>query len=440
MGRIYVLESEAVVYNINKDYRIVRLRGNKCTLFFKNYQNKLLATLDGCNDIFTKISTNDDNDLSSIEKGYILSFIRAKKYSITKEVADYLQVSIIKYMDGREEYLSEKMLKKRINNGIDFAKVYVGKLISSTLNIRDDSTNCSYDLSKAEITKLIVGSNCNINIDLRDNPYIESLQIKEQFSGCLNLSRSNIESIFIANNCHCNLSISNAKKCFNLQIADIYSGNTNITNCCMYAMSVGYYSYADIILTNNIIKKDVEIGDSFRGNLSALDQNTDNIKIGDDCKGSIKTNNTSQATGCKRIIIGDDFSGNINLNNDECIKTVEIGQKFCGNLEALYTDFLQKIRFGKYYSGNSDLSSSAIYSIYVDYGACGTITVNNCNNLEFIQTTVDNKLIIDTDRENSEVKINESIIHYTFKNGIFPNKTMPIYKKIYNNIYNRLIQ
>ena len=210
-GEKNVSENEAVVYNINKDYRIVRLIGNKCTLFFKNYQNKLLATLDGCNDVFTKISVSED-DLSTIEKGYILSFIRAKKYSITKDVADFLKVSIIKYMDGREEYLSEKMLKKRINNGIDFAKVYVGKLVSNTINIRDDTTNCTYDFSNSEITKLIIGNNCNVNIDLRDNPYIESLVIKEQFTGSVNLSRSNIESIFIANNCRCNLSISNAKK------------------------------------------------------------------------------------------------------------------------------------------------------------------------------------------------------------------------------------
>lgn len=435
-----MLEIETVVYNINKDYRIVRLNGNKCTLFFKNYQNKLLATLDGCNDVFTKISASDDYELSLIEKGYILSFIRAKKYSITKEVAEYLHISIIKYMDGREEYLSEKMLKKRINNGIDFAKVYVGKLVSSSLNIRDDSTNCSYDLSKAEISKLIVGNNCNVNIDLRDNPYIETLQIKEQFSGCVNLSRSNIESIFIANNCSCNLSINNAKKCFNLQIADIFSGNTNITNCCMYAMSLGYYSYADIVLSNNIIKKDIEIGESFRGSLHAVDQNTDNLKIGDDCKGCIKTNNTSQSTGYKKISIGDNFAGSIYLNNDECIKNIEIGQKFCGKLEAMYSGFLQKIKFGKYYSGNSDLSYSSVHDIYVDYGACGTITVNNCVNLEFIQTTVDNKLIIDSDKENSKVKINENIICYNFKNTLYCSKNLPFYKKMYNNIYNRFIQ
>ena len=107
-----VLDSDIVVHNINEDYRIVRIKGNKCTLFFKNQENKLLATLDGCNEIFTQISTNDDYELSAIEKGYLLSFIKTKKYSITKEVADFLQVSIIKYLNGREEYLSKKMLKK----------------------------------------------------------------------------------------------------------------------------------------------------------------------------------------------------------------------------------------------------------------------------------------------------------------------------------------
>ena len=208
----------------------------------------------------------------------------------------------------------------------------------------------------------------------------------------------------------------------------------------MYAISVGYYSYADIILTNNIIKKEIAIGDSFRGNLHALDQNTDIIKIGDDCKGNIKTNNTSQTTGCKKLVIGDNFSGKINLNNDECIKTAEIGKKFCGNFEALYAEFFKRLKIGKYYSGNTNLSSSGIESIFIEYGACGTLTVTNCNNLEFIQTTVDNKLIIDSDREKSKVNINENIIHYSFNSPLFSDKNLPLYKKIYKNIYNRLIQ
>ena len=431
-------ETEATVYNINKDYRIVRLKGNKCTLFFKNYKNKLLATLDGCNDVFTNISVSDE-ELSVLEKRYLLSFIKTKRYSITKDVADYLEVSIIKYSDGREEYLSEKMLKKKMAEGIDFAKVYVGKLVSNTLVIRDDSSNCSYDLTKSEISKVIVGSNCSVNIDLRDNLYIETLQIKEQFSGSVNLSRSNIESVFIANNCRCNLSISNAKKCFNLQIADVYSGNTNISNCCMYAVSLGYYSYADIVFTNNIIKKDIVIGDSFRGNLFVSDQNVDVIKIGNDCKGNVKNIGSSQYTGCKKVVIGDDFGGNLNFSNDECIKTVELGQKFCGKTEGCYARSLQKMKIGKYYSGNIDLTSSSIEKIYVDYGACGTLTVCNCPNLETIQTNKDNKLIIDSDRHKKGIKINENMVCYAFQMSSDCYPDMPFYKRVYKTIYNRLL-
>ncbi len=435
-----MLESDVVVYNINKDYRIVGLKGNKCSLFFKNHRNKLLATLDGCNEIFTKISTADDYELNSIEKEYLLSFIRTKKYSITKDVADFLHVSIIKYLDGREEYVSEKNLKKRIHNGIDFAKVYVGKLISGSIIIKDDSVNCSYDFSSAEINKLIIGNNCTVNIDLRDNPHIETLQIKEQFSGSINLSRSNIESIFIANNCRCNLSIINSKKCFNLQIADIFSGNMHISNSCLYAISVGYYSYADINLTNNIIKKDIVIGDSFRGNLYAIDQNTDMIKIGNDCKGNIKTNNSSQLTGYKKLFIGNDFGGQINLNNDECIKFIETGKNFCGHLEALYCQYLQKIKFDKYYGGNSDFSSSSIKNIFIDYGACGTLTLKNCSNLETIETYNENKLIIDSDQKSSKIKLNENMIYYYFNNFKNTYFNMPIYKKIYKIIQERFIQ
>jgi hypothetical protein len=208
----------------------------------------------------------------------------------------------------------------------------------------------------------------------------------------------------------------------------------------MYALSIGYYSYADIVLTNNLIKKDIVIGDSFRGSFCAFDQNTDMVKIGDDCKGTVKTNNSSNATGCKKILIGDDFAGVINLNNDECIRSVEVGQKFCGRLDALYANLLQKIKFGKYYSGNADLSFSRIENLFTDYGACGAFVVNNCANLEFIQATVDNKLIIDSDSKISKTKINAYIIYYTFNNDKYSYKNIPFYKRVYRSIYSRLME
>ena len=51
-----MLDEETQVYNINKDYRMVRIKGKKCSLFFKNRQNQLIATLEGCQNEFTEIS------------------------------------------------------------------------------------------------------------------------------------------------------------------------------------------------------------------------------------------------------------------------------------------------------------------------------------------------------------------------------------------------
>lgn len=426
-------DDDAQVYNINKDYRVVRIRGNKCSLFFKNKQNQLLASLEGCQDVFTQLIVAGNQKLSELEKGYLLSFIRAKKYSISKEVAAILGVSIVRYLDGREEYLSEKQLKKRLAKGIDFAKVYIGKLAAHSIRIPADSKDCSYNFSNAEITKLTVEENCSISIDMRDNTFIESLVIGEKFSGSVNLSRTSIESIFINNNCRCNLNIADSKKCFNLQIADIYSGNLNISNCCLYAFGLGYYSYADLMLANNIIKKEIVIGDSFRGGFYATNQNVELMKVGDDCKGWVKLNNQSKDTGVQRLLIGDDFAGSINLSGDESIVSIETGRKNGGKIDASYAGVLDKVKIGKYFNGNIDLSGSAVQNITVAYGASGSVNLKDCHNLKLLQATVDNNLFIDGDMPVKSVKTLENTVYYNFESDPDQFETAPFYKKIFQN-------
>ena len=432
-------DEDALVYNINKDYRVVRIRGNKCSLFFKNKQNQLLASLEGCQDVFTQLAISNGQKLTEIEKGYLLSFIRAKKYSISKEVAEVLGVSIIRYLDGREEYLSEKLLKRRLSKGIDFAKVYIGKLSAYSVKIPADSKDCSYNFGNAEITKLIVDENCSINIDLRDNAFIESLVIGEKFSGSVNLSRTSVESIFINNNCRCNLNIADSKKCFNLQIADIYSGNLNISNCCLYAFGLGYYSYADLMLANNIIKKEIVIGDSFRGGFYATNQNVEQMKIGDDCKGWVKLNNQSKDTGIQRLTIGDDFSGSVNLSGDESIVSIETGRKNGGKIDASYAGSLERVKIGKYYNGNTDLSGSAVQNITVAYGASGSINLKDCHNLQLLQATVDNNLYLDGDLPVKHVRTFENMVYYSFGKEADNLADVPFYKKIYQSIHDRFM-
>lgn len=427
-------QEDAFVYNINKDYRVVGVRGSKCSLFFKNSQNQLIASLNGCQNIFTEIAIAGGRQaLTDIEKKYLLSFIRAKKYLISKEAAEMLDVSIIRYQDGREEYLSERQLKRRIAYGIDFAKVYIGKLSASVVKIPADSRETSYHFGSADIKKLFIGENCSINIDLRDNASIENIIVSEKFSGAMNLSRTTIESVFIGNNCRCNLSISDSKRCFNLQIADIYSGNLNISNSCLYALGIGYYSYADIMLTNNIIKKEISIGDSFRGGLYAAEQSVEVIKIGDDCKGWIKLSGQSKNTGAKKISIGDDFSGTLNMSGDDSISSVEFGRKNTGKTEASFMGSLHAVKIGKFYSGTMDLKASAVQNISVAYGASGKLNIEECKNLAFIQATIDNHLVMEGEISITDTKTVDGNVYYNFGTDTNISNLMPFYKKIYTN-------
>jgi hypothetical protein len=434
-----MLNDETQVYNINKEYRIVRVKGKKCSLFFKNRQNQLLATLEGCQNEFTEIQIPAERNLTSLEKGYLLSFIRAKKHSISKDVASKLDVSIVNYLDGREEYLSERQLKRRISKGIDFAKVYVGKLIAYSVKIPADSKDCSYNFSKAEVVKIMVDENCNINIDLRDNLYVESLVVGERFTGNINLSRSSIESAFFANNCKCNLTIADAKKCFNLQIADIYSGNLNIDNCCLYALGVGYYSYAEIMLANNLIKKEISIGDSFRGGFYAINQNVDLMKIGDDCKGKLKIGSQGRNMGIKKIIIDDDFAGDLNLSGDETLQCLEIGRKYGGKIDVSHTTSLDKIKIGKFYNGNMNLTNSSIQNLSIEYGGSGSLNLNDCHDLKYVQATIDNNIFIDSNLSIHNIRTIENEVYYDYAIDAKYIQYMPFYKRIYQNIYNRFM-
>ncbi|MCQ2741055.1 MAG: hypothetical protein MJ210_02935, partial [Alphaproteobacteria bacterium] len=168
-------QTDTQIYKLDKDYRLVTLKGKNCSVFLKNKNNQLVASLEGCqNDFATLNINNTTKELTDLEKRYLLSYIRAKKASISPDIAAELDVSVIKYLDGREEYLSENQLKKRIKKGIDFAKVSIGKISAHQLDIPSESKDCIYQFNNAEISKITVGENSKITLDLRDNEFIET--------------------------------------------------------------------------------------------------------------------------------------------------------------------------------------------------------------------------------------------------------------------------
>ena len=79
---------------------------------------------------------------------------------------------------------------------------------------------------------------------------------------------------------------------------------------------------------------------------------------------------------------------------------------------------------------------SSIENIEVAYGASGNIKIANCNNLKLLQATIDNNIVVDTDREPKNVNKFDETIFYEY---VFDAKNMlnvPFYKRIYRDLYN----
>ena len=423
-------------YKVDNDYRLVRLKGKTCSVFLKNKQNQMIASLEGCQNEFTQIRLFNDKPLTEREKRYLLSYIRAKKSSVSGDIANVLGVSVVKYEDGREEYLSEEHLRKRIATGIDFAKIYVGHLSVHHLEIPDDVKNCTYYFENAEVSKLTIGENCQASFDFRDNEFIETIIVGEHFSGSILLSRSSVESLFIEDNCHMDLTINEAKKCFNIKIGDLFSGHVNISGSCLYALDIGYYSYAEFLLSDNMIKKEIVIGDSFRGDFYAVDQVMDLMKIGQDCKGQVKISGQNQEKKPCKVEVGDDFNGHLNLNGDKSVDVIYLGRKGGGKLDASHADNLKNITVGKDYSGKMNLDGSSVKHITVARGAKGRVNFYDCSDLKFLKATVDNKLFLDSNLPLQKVRRHENSIYYDFMKSTHA-EDLPFYKRLYETLSNR---
>ena len=75
-------EKEIMIYEINKNYRMVKSGGKNCSLLFKNRNNDLLASLEGCFDVFSNILVAPGYELTKLEKGIclVLSEQKNSKY------------------------------------------------------------------------------------------------------------------------------------------------------------------------------------------------------------------------------------------------------------------------------------------------------------------------------------------------------------------------
>ena len=410
-------KEDKMICRLSQGYRVEKTKGLGCQMLLKDSNGKKICFLEVCNNKLSMIKKRKGQELTSFEKTQIYRFIMANQYTISNETANTLELSILRYKDGTEKYLSERQLKNTIKQSLDNVKIYVGKLKAHTLKIPAYTKGCIYNFSRAEINTLIIEENCDMHIDMRDNKFIEALKIRKNFSGSVNMSRNSVQSIEIEDNCRCDLSMFDSLKCFNLIIGDVYSGILNIKNSCFHALSVGYYCYAQIKLNNNWGRRDLIIGDSFRGELDIEGINIYNIDIGKDCKGriSIQAENLSIP---HNINIAEDFGGSLDLQEDKAVNNIKVGRNASGKFNFWGCQSIKNVTFDKYFKGYADFSESSVEYVQAKYGSSGEMIFTGCKNLSLIRVPHNKKSVLTMEKnpESVENKKEEDIYYFKSSN------------------------
>ncbi|MFR3313138.1 MAG: hypothetical protein ACLTT2_02730 [Alphaproteobacteria bacterium] len=424
----------SILYKLDNGYYITKVTGEECSLVFKDPENAVVAILESCGGKVTRVAQYRGRILKTLEKHILHKFIRAYKYRLNTEAAEALDLSILRIGDEPEQYLSERQLKKRLKGRLSNAHLFVSKLRMNTLRIPSFSKGGIYNLCRAQVSRLIVEKNCDLLIDMRDNPYIDALRVHESFTGSINMSRNTVESIIIDNNCRCDLAVYDSLRCFNLIIADVYSGNLNIKNSCFHAVSIGFYCYAVIKLSDNWGRRDITVGDSFRGSLSINGVNISDVNIGKDCKGKISVTSTEKH-GPHQMKIDSDFAGILDVREADELEKIEIGQHARGKFNLLGCLGVKVVKFDKYFSGYADFSESAVEYVRAKYGCSGEMVFLNCENLALLKLPKDKNSAITIEREPLAVESDSNNLYYQFSDTrLPPHYFTPFYRKLYNGI------
>lgn len=310
--------------------------------------------------------------------------------------------------------LTARQLRRLLQNPLAGRELELDNLRQRTVRFCAYSYSPRVDMNLAEVRRVVIEEGCNLVIDLRDNPYVRTLVVKDNFIGRINLSRSSITKIRIGSNCRCDLIIHDSRECFKLAAADVFSGRLDIENSCFHHLTFGYYCYADLRLQDNCGRKKIRLGDAFRGSLEAYGLEVPEISAGNDCRGKIILKPGAAEKGVRRLAAGDDFKGLVDASYYPHLAWAEFGRRAAGKMNFQGCPGLRVLKFERGFKGVADLSDSGIEYIRALEEAAGSFIVVNCERLLQLKLPSDRKAIVTSDRYPLQVRPRANCLYYLF--------------------------
>ena len=379
------MSEDKLLYKIDWHYDMEKMSGKEGTYIIRKRNGLIVAFIETQGENITSFTPHQNRRLPKRIIDKVAAYIIKSGYSLSRDSAHALGVSIIKSEKGNIRYISSSMLKKK---GIapfikkeEIENITINNLYKQKIKIPDDSHNKFFDLQKANIDTLIVEENTHAEIDLRDNAVIEEVVIDSNFNGKLYLAQSNIKKLEIKDNCHLELIYTLGLNRLKMQIGQNFSGSIALKNTYLQYMRIGERCMAQIRIELCICYEDISIGKESSSEILCSSVFAKYFSLGNSFSGHLEGLSKSSKQGVRNLYIGNSFSGNIDLSNSNTIERIELGKDSDGKIDLIGCKSIRIVKIEENFSGELNLTESGIVYVRAEAPCLGEFNFTEAEKL-----------------------------------------------------------
>ena len=370
---------------INSNYRIERMSGKDNTLVIRRKDGLIIAFIEENNGTMVSFRGHENRKISINLLNKIAFYAKRQGYKLTLGVCKEIGMSIVRTLSGQQIYITSEELKK---NGLEKylplgenCQVSINNIIHNDIQIPDNSTGNTYDFHNSHIRHLKVGKNVFAEIDLRENQYIEKVEIEDSFSGKINLSSSHARQLHIGDETRAEVTAQDLTHSIKLNIGQKFSGIINFKDNIMSEAKIGGDSKGQIHFTQCMLQCPIIIGDKSETLIKLHNVYAKYILFNERFHGDLKITEDKAQLGVRRIFVESNFAGHIDLSNNKTIERIEIGKDAEGSVELIGTSSIKIIRLEENFTGKLDCRESGVVYISANYPCEGDFVLNDTTRL-----------------------------------------------------------
>ncbi len=386
---LQMAEDDKVIYNFHNGFTLERMPGKESTFIFRNKEGLITAFIEKCNDVITSCREYQDRRLPHKVLNSIARFVKDSGSRLSKEAAQALGMSIIRFGNGREIYLTSSeltssALKPFFLNDKNVT-IIVNKLKIHNLDVPKYSRDCVLDLQSAKIKRLTVGEGCRIDIDLRGNHIIKSLKVKKNYDGKLFLSHCGMKRLYIDDDARAEITYVSGEQVADIELGNNFGGNVNLKNAYLHNFKTGNNFHAGLYVNMCIFYRYIEIGDNSSSNIEMSSVFARHLQIGNGYSGHLFGSSVCSRQGIRSVYIRNNFSGYLDLSAARTVQRLEVGRGASGTVVLAACPSIRLVKFDEDFSGVANLNESGIIYVRAYKNCTGRFELSNCPNLTLIK-------------------------------------------------------